>query len=385
MKFRLSIAAAVLSLALAACGGGGSAGSVAAPAQPVVPAAGATPVPMSTPTTAPQSTAQITLTMPSKQSSARGRSPQYVSPNAGLFQSTVVSVNGSTTLPNGTPAVLTTPLSSAAGGNCKMDFSGPPPGKCVVTIQAPTGTVVYQFDLFDKAGGSRLATGNSTFTMPATGLTAQLSGIAAFVTLFTPANMTYGVSMNEGFGIDVRDATTAIIFGPAPFSQPFTLCDSDTSGHTSLHGGIPGTPDTGPVQCLVVAGTSTVMALNYDGAQIPPITITASGGSLPAGGFSRTIYAEPRIVLTGMVALPFNQSQLTFSGSPQTKSFTATQPGHTGPFGFTHQCGSGTDAIVSVATTDHITFDVTALKSGTCAATIGGLQTSVEFIHFFVP
>jgi hypothetical protein len=276
-------------------------------------------------------------------------------------------------------------LSSGSGGNCKPNFTGPPPGSCVVTIQAPTGTVAYRFDLFDKAGGSRLATGSPTFTMPATGLTAQLSGIAVFVTLFPPPNLTIGTSLAAAWGVDVRDATGAIIFGPAPFFQSFTVCDSDTSGHTSLQDTTVGGPNSGPAQCVNVVSTSTTMNLNYDGAAIPPITITASGGTLQAGGFSRVIYAEPRIVLAGTVAGPPNDSALTFTGAPQTKSFTATQTGHTGPFGFTHACGSGANAIVAIATTDNITFNVTALKSGNCSATIAGLQTSVEVVHFHVP
>jgi hypothetical protein len=384
MKSRLSFVASVLSLALTACGGGGgsSSGAVTVPVQPVVPATVATSPPTSAPATAPQSTAQITLTMPPQQTAALARSPQYVSPNAGLFQSTVVSVNGSTTLPNGTPAVIATPLSSASGGNCKTDIRELPPGHCVVTIQAPTGIVAYQFDLFDKVGGSRLATLNTTFTMPATGLTAQLKGIPAFVTIFPPPNLTYGVRTTAGVGFDVRDATAALIFGPAPFSVPFTLCDSDTSGHTSLSVGIAGSPAS---RCVDVADISAVVSLNYDGAQIPPFTITASGSTLVAGGSSSSVYPEPPIVLSGTVAGESNRSDLTFTSSPQTKSFTVTQTGHTGPFRSTFGCGSGPTATVTVATTDNITFDVTAQHSGQCSGTITGLQTSQEAIVFHVP
>lgn len=384
MKSRLSLAASVLSLALTACGGGGgtSSGVVTVPAQPVAPATVATSAPTSAPATAPQSTAQITLTMPPQQTAALARSPQYVSPNAGLFQSTVVSVDGSTTLPNGTPAVIATTLSSASGGNCKRDFNELPPGHCVVTIQAPTGIVAYQFDLFDKAGGSRLATLNPTFTMPATGLTAQLKGIPAFVTIFTPPDLTYGVRTSASVGFDVRDATAAIIFGPAPFSVPFTLCDSDTSGHTSLSVGSPGSPAS---RCVDVGDIAATVSLDYDGAQIPPFTITASGSTLLGGGSSSSVYPEPPFVLSGTVGGEGNRSVLTFTSSPQTKSFTVTQTGHTGPFGSTFGCGSGATATATVATTDNITFDVTAQHSGTCVGTITGLRSSYETIEFHVP
>jgi hypothetical protein len=255
-----------------------------------------------------------------------------------------------------------------------------PIGRCVVTIQAPTGTVVYRFDLFDKTGGLRLATAGPTFTMPATGLHAQLSGIPAAVDLFTPANLTSGETLSDNIGTNARDASGAIISGT--YFQPFNVCSSDTSGHTTIRDDTTGGPIVPPAQCVLIVSPSSAIAFSYDGAQIPPITFTASGGTLPAGGFSRTIYAEPRIILAGTVKQPFSVSDLTFTGPGQTKSFTASQTGHTGPFGSTFACQNGT---VSVATADHVTFDVTALKSGTCSGTISGLQTSVEFIHFHVP
>ena len=389
MKSRLSIPASALILALSACGGGGaSAGPAAAPVPPVVPATVATSVPTSAPATALQSTAQVTLTIPSLQSSARGRSPQYVSPNSGLFRSTVVSVNGSTTLPNGTPAVLTTTLSAAAGGNCKAPGLTVPVGYCVVTIQAPTGTVVYQFDLFDKSGALRLATANPTFRMPATGLQAQMQGIVASVLVFTPPYLTYGQPNTygppypNGFGAFGLDASGAIIFGEAAYWEPYTLCDSDTSGHTTLEAGAPGAPGSGAVRCVIVPSASTVLKLNYDGAQIPPITITASGAGLPAAGISRTIDAEPPIVLSGTVDEGFNTSGLTFSGPGQTKSFTATQTGHTGPFDYENRCGN---EAVAVTTTDSVTFKIIALTRGTCTGVLTGLQGTIETIVYNVP
>ena len=387
MKFRLSLAASVLSLALTACGGGGgggaSSGAVTVPAQPAVPATVATPAPTSAPATAPKSTAQITLTIPALQSSARGRSPQFVSPNSGLFRSTVVSVNGSTTLPSGTPAVVTTTLSTAAGGNCQTPpFTTPPIGFCVVTIQAPTGTVVYQFDLFDKSGALQLSTANPTFTMPATGLHTQMQAIVASVLLLPPAFLTYGQAATVDTGATAQDASGALIFGAAPYWQPYTLCDSDTSGHTTLAAGEPGTPGSGPVRCVAVRSPSTSISLNYDGAQIPPITITASGAALPAGGISRRIYPEPRIVLSGTVDEQSNRSGLTFSGPGQTKSFTATQTGHTGPFGYDDLCRNGE---VAVTTKDFITFTVIAQASGSCTGIITGLDGSTETVVYTVP
>jgi hypothetical protein len=295
----------------------------------------------------------------------------------------VVSVNGNTTLPNGTPAVLTTPLSTAAGGNCQTPARTVPIGSCVVTIQAPTGTVVYQFDLFDKSGALRLASANPTFTMPATGLQAQMKGIVASVVFFVPPPiLTYGEPNRLDLKVVASDASRQLIFGDAPYWQPYTLCDSDTSGHSSLEAGEPGSPGSGPVRCVLIPDPSTVTNLNYDGAPIPPITITASGAALPAGGIGRTILVEPRIVLSGTVDNGFNTSALTFTGPGQTKSFTATQTGHTGPFGYENRCGN---EAVAVTTTDSITFKIIALTSGTCTGIVSGLDGSIETIVFNVP
>jgi len=383
-------------LVLTACGGGGGStsapfgGGAAAQAVPVTVASAApTGAPTAAPATAPQSTAQVTLTMSSEQQpSARGRSAQFVSGNATLFRSTVVSVNGSTTLPNGTPAVLTTPLSNPAlGGVCRIGFPVPVP-VCVVTIQAPTGTVVYQFDLFDK-NGARLSTANPTFTMPANGLTAQMIGIVGYVLIFSPAVLTYGQPSNDLFGVLAGDSSGARILEAAatPFFQPFTLCNSDTSGNTALvsnssqsHGAA--------ANCVVFANTGEDAArLIYDGTPIAPFTLVATGASIPPGGTVAAVDVEPRIVLSGTAADHTNQSTLTFTAAPQTKPFTASQAGHSGPFGFSLDgaCGTGANAIVTVATTDHVTFNATALKSGTCLGRVTGLGKSIELLTFNVP
>ena len=385
---RWLLAASVL--ALTACGGGGSSTSAAlggAPAQ-VVPGTVASAARTPGPATAPQSTVQVTLTMSQRQPAAHGRSAQFVSPGSGLFRSTVVSVNGSTTLPNGTPPVLTTALSSGAGGTCQSPTVAVPAYNCTVTIQAPTGKVVYQFDLFDKSGVLRLGTAHPTFTMPSTGLHADMQGIVASVRLFTPPYLTYGQPGTyselspSGFAALGQDAVGAIIGGDIPYWEPYTLCDSDTSGHTTLAASAPGAPGSGPVRCVTVPGPSTGVKLTYDGAPIPPITITASGASLPAGGMSWAIDAEPRIVLSGTVDEGSNTSSLTFSGPGQTKSFTASQPGHSGPFDLDNRCGN---EAVAITTTDFITFKIFAQTSGTCTSVITGLKGTTETIVFKVP
>ena len=86
--------------------------------------------------------------------------------------------------------------------------------------------------------------------------------------------------------------------------------------------------------------------------------------------------------MSGTVDRGFNKSGLTFSGPGQTKSFTVTQPGHTGPFIYTDLCRSGE---VAVTTKDFITFTVTAQARGGCTSLITGLQGSTETVIYTVP
>ena len=204
---------------IAACSGGGAGSNV-------TPLTAATTTPLSGPT------GTLTLTIPRKTDAAK-RGPQYVSPNAVSLRTTVKTVNGQPPTTTQVPQnPTTTALSTAQGGNCTVTPAGE---TCTVTIPAPTGTVVYQFDLLDQ-NNNVLATNTVTFTIGAgsnPALAAQLDGVVATVTVIAP-HLQPGTAFSGPITVNAYDASGALITGPAPFANSFTLTDSDGSTHTSL-------------------------------------------------------------------------------------------------------------------------------------------------------
>src|SRR5947209_4375585 len=240
---------------IAACSGGG----------------GGTTTPVTAPTTSPLEgpTGTLTLTVPRNTDAAK-RAPLFVSPNSSAIVVTVKTVNGQPPTTTQVPVnPTTTALSTGAGGNCVVVPAGE---TCTIKIPAPTGTVVYQFDLLDSASPAhKLATNTVTFTIVAgstnPSLSAQLDGIVATVTLTTP-HLQPGTAFSGPITVKGFDGSGAQIVGPAPYAYPFTLTDTDTSSHTSLTcNGVTG-------KTCTVTSPNDVVILNYDGANIPSFSIT---------------------------------------------------------------------------------------------------------------
>jgi len=259
-----ALAAVVL---LSGCGG---AGSVVAPAQPLV--APTAPLPAS------MGTVMLTLGIPRGASSAR-RAPRYVSPNSAFLGVTILTVNGVPPTTTQVPAAvnpLNVALSTASGGNCTTAPTGE---TCTVAIPAPTGQVSYRFDLSD-ASNNKLSTLTQTFTIApgvTTNLQATLNGIPASVVIIVP-RLNRGTSFSGPITVEAFDASGALIVGSAPYASAFTLTDSDASGHTSL------TNNAVTGVTITVTSPNDVVILNYDGQPNASFTIKASGGTLPAGG-----------------------------------------------------------------------------------------------------
>lgn len=221
-------------------------------------------------------TASLTFTAP-RNGSAKLRAPR--AGTAAKLTVTVVSVDGSATLPPGVTAQTTVPLSSAAGGNCTV---APATGEsCTVTIPTVPGHAVgYTFQVQDEAGNV-LAVAAATFTIPATGSPSFSAALAPVVTLATVASpqFTAGSASSTPLQITYSDATSATIVGQVPFANTVTITNNDTSGHTSLslNGGA-------PAKSVTVTSSHDVVTINYDGAQVAPFTFSASE-SAPPGGF----------------------------------------------------------------------------------------------------
>jgi len=368
----VGVAALIL---LAGCGGGG--GSSPSFEEPPV---------QSTPTVSgPRSAGSATLTLdvPRNTSSARRR-PSYVSPNSATLVVTVKTVNGQPPTPAQVPPALnpaTFALSTGTGGNCTTAPSGE---TCSVTIPAPTGQVVYQFDLLD-ASSNRLATNTLTFTVAAGSsatLQAQLNGIASTVSVTAPT-LNAGTSFSGPITVQAFDASGALIVGSAPYSNPFTLTDNDATGATSLTNGA----TTGSV--VTVGTPNDVVILNFDGEDIDPFTIAAGvpGKSSQTAGTVAITHSPVAFPGTPKDAVSssdpnFNQATVTFTSKPQTLSFTAAQVGWSdhGAHGFAvaldpATCGSGASAVVIVTAasgTNNRTFNATSQTTGLCKGTVTG-------------
>ncbi|MDQ6942896.1 MAG: hypothetical protein M3169_10355, partial [Candidatus Eremiobacteraeota bacterium] len=254
---------------IAACSGGGGGSAVS----PVAPVTGPTNSPMSGPT------GTLTLTIP-RNPSASKRSPQFVSPGSAFLRTTVKTVNGQPPTATQVPVnPTTTALTTGAGGNCT---AGPSGETCTVTIPAPSGSVVYQFDLLD-ASQQLLATITVTLTIqPGStnpNLQATLDGVVASVTITAP-HLQPGTSFSGPITVQAFDASGALITGLAPYAFAFTLTDNDGTTHTSL-------TDGGTTGKTITDGSpNDVVILNYDGANIASFSIsyTLQGGSPMSAG-----------------------------------------------------------------------------------------------------
>lgn len=195
---------------------------------------------------------------------------QFVSPNAASISITVVSVNGSPPTAAQAPVNPTSiALSSAAGGNCVVSGSGK---TCAVPLPVPTGAVTYQFQ-FKDATARVLARSTATVTVVAgagnQNFPAVVNGVVASVTVTLPATHA-GTAFSGPITVQAFDASGALIVGSAAYANAFTLTDSDASAHTSL------TNNGVTAKTVTVLSPNDVVILNYDGAAIPPYTVTAT-------------------------------------------------------------------------------------------------------------
>jgi hypothetical protein len=374
-----SRAVAVASLILLAGCGGGS--SNPAPT-PVIP------VPTASPTPAP-GTATATINVPRTGSSA-ARATRAASSAASLVV-TVKSVDGQPPTSAQVPTNPTTiVLSTAPGGNCTAAPSGE---TCTVTIAAPLGQVVYQFDLVD-ANNNKLATETLTVVIqPGTSpnLHVALQAIVASVTASAPV-LNGGTTFSGPITVQAFDASGTLIAGSAPFANPFTLRDDDPTGATSLSAnGV-----TGAV--VTVNAPTDVVTLAYNGNADDPFTLTATIPSKAAQVAGTVQTANQPVALSGTTndtqrpADPnYNQPTLFFTTIPSTQQFGASQagwgfPGK--PFVLTLDpatCGSGASAVLTFTAATSATFSVTSQHVGVCKGLVTGgppahpLSTTIWF------
>ena len=385
---------------IAACSGGGGGGSS---------------TPITAPTTSPLEgpTGTLTLTIPRNTDSAH-RSPLFVSPNSAFIVVTVKTVNGQPPTTTQVPVnPTTTALSTAAGGNCVVAPAGE---TCTIKIPAPTGTVVYQFDLLDAAN-HKLATNTVTFTILAgstnPNLSAQLDGIVATVTVTGP-HLNPGTSFSGPITVQAFDASGALIVGNAPYAFSFTLTDNDGTTHTSLtDNGVTG-------KTITDVSPNDVVILNYDGSNIPSFSITVttvngpqpiSGGgnvqvgtnptptptpsptptatptasptptATPTGGPTPTPSPTP---VPGAISAVPNTIVIVGTGPAYSQDFHVKETGYTGPFIQTDTCNGNVSVVSAAPGGPDATYTITGFTPVVCDVTFTDTHAQSVSVHVTV-
>jgi len=344
---------------LAACGGGG--GST-------------TSTPVSTASAAPTSSnpqqlvpTSFTVAFGGGASSQAGhRAPQYVGNGSNSVTITLNSVNGSTTLPTGLTASVT---STIVGSNCPCTVNGP---------LVPPGSDNFSFTTYDGASatGNEIATYTNTYTVTPgvantqTGVT--LEGIPHTFTITGVPSGTAGTAFASPatLTLAVKDADGNTITGT--YANPVTISDSDTSGslgsQLSINGGSYGTSVTS-------TASTDVLKLNYGGLAIATATLSASATGATTGSAS---FAPTRAAIVYSGPLDGATPEIDLyapSGTGSSGSFTASEAGWTGAtYGKSLSAttsGCGSIGTVSPASGTSFTFTIVASPAvGTCTITL---------------
>jgi hypothetical protein len=258
MHHRRFAFAAVLVLALAACGGTNSG------PPPFVPTAAPTATP------APQTaTVSFLVVVPAAQPVTRRRRNVVVPSSATSVTFTLDSVNG--TAYTGTPTTETLSSSNSACESVNGQLS------CSFNLPSPVGALIYTITVYD--GTTVLGEGNvavtttngSTVNAPFT-----LTGTVAKIAI-TPGSAVTGIANpTVPLTVQAEDANGDTILGT--FSTPITLTDNDTSGATKIATSGSDNPPAG--ELVSSADTAT---LAYNGATLSTgATIGATAGSVTA-------------------------------------------------------------------------------------------------------
>jgi hypothetical protein len=171
---------------------------------------------------------------------------------------------------------LTPGSPNCSGSTLTCTFTIPlVPGSYTATIatydQAPVGGAI-------PAGASLLSTAKNVPVTIVNGANNQ----ASFVLDGVPASIVFSAvppgyagtgMLDTGLGILVKDADGSDIVGT--YSTPVKLTDSDPSGQTDI---LTAGPDNPPAQTLLSSNDGE--QINYTGAAIPAVVITATAGSV---------------------------------------------------------------------------------------------------------
>jgi hypothetical protein len=239
------------------------------------------------------------------------------------------------------------------------------------------------------ANTNQLATITTSETVSQTNqsMSVTLNSIVASLQV-VPPNLAVGSTASAPLTITYYDASGAQIVG-GTFANSVTITDGQTPPHSSLQ------LNGGSAQASVtVTADGDVVVLTYDGTNATiPLSYQPSGGG--TGGNVPVSPAQP-ISFTntspGIVSTDPNYGvpTLYFYSTP-TLSFTASEPNYSGSFTYALDpttCYASGNPVVTVTTTDNLTFSVTVKAVALCKITVTGapnqsavLWTSVSGVN----
>lgn len=271
--------AAVIALALVACGGG--AGSTSLPG--VAPSAGSTPTPHLTTQTAAKFTITIPVSSVSR-SQSLSRKPQYISTSSQMFYIALKSVNGVAPSPAMTSQFTvnsTNCVSNGSGGQtCTFTFPNVPAANDVFGIAGGANAPGYAPPAFAatefvETPAVAIAQGTTTAVSATAGgvISSQTSGGGIGGIALTPANSATN-SGHYDIAFQAVDFFGNVITSPGLYANPVTVRDTDTSGQTglSVNGLSEGTVAT-------INSSSDTLVLTNTGAGNVNIQVSASASN----------------------------------------------------------------------------------------------------------
>jgi hypothetical protein len=335
-----------LCVLLSACGGGGGS---------ALPQAHVTAAPIPTPKANPQKvTVSITIPAGTRNGSGRRRRPQYISVNT---NSAAISVNG------GTPVIAGLSANSA---NCT---SSPAGVTCTLSIDAPVGPDTFVEQMYASVNGTGPVLSQSTTSATivagiANTVNMTLDGVVASIVL-TLANPTppIGPPLTIPLTVTFFDASNAAIIGSAPFANPITLTDSDTSGATKLS-----------QTAITAPSNASNVTVAYSGAPLAQAAVfNATAVGVPSGSITPATLTPQQTGPAGFVDWP------TYAYDAQRSGFnpfsTAITPGSIAN-------GQGLHLAWQVASTGHSTTQpivVTNIAGHQAIVIIGNFNGAIAY------
>jgi hypothetical protein len=272
------------------------------------------------------------------------------------------------------------PTSSASSGPTPTSSSAPT--SSASPVSSPTGTASIPPTTTPTATTPPTSFPTSQPTPTPTPVSGSASVPTSLAISGLPNNPQAGTPINFAggtFSLSVLNSSHAPISGT--FANPVTVTSSDTTGAVKLS--VNGATAASSVQ---VGSGSQLIGIVYSGADVNPVTITASASTVTTPATAMFAPAIQPIVYTPPANLPSTCSNICLyapqgGGAGSTYTFSATQAGYTGSSYNQTLTLTGASTCSSFATVAQsgTSFTVNAIASpspGICSIVIGGFGST---------